>query len=425
MRLDKELQTLVQDNVISLETSNKIKAYYIAKNKEKPNLLFLVFGIFGALLIGSGIILMIAHNWDNFSKITKTIFAFAPLVIAQSLVGFSIFKNKGKAWKEASGTFLFFTVGSSISMISQIYNVSGSLSSFLIIWTILCIPLLYLLRSHAVALLVLLTGTYYALAAKIWDHKIIEAPWVYMAFFLSILPYYISLLKRNASSNAVTIFSWMLPLSLMIGSLTFFRSHDHMVFVLYVITFGILYNIGKFSIFKEVKRLRNGFLIIGSLGTIILLVVTTFQWIWGDLLDEVSSYMGELFNVIIMGTIALLALGYNIFRKGIRSINLFQVAFVVFVLIYFLLYQTENIPVILMNLLVFALGVSTVISGAQKFNFGLLNFGLLIVSILIICRFFDTEINFVLKGFAFVLVGLGFFFSNYIMLKRKKVISNT
>ena len=70
----KELSDLTSAGVISEETAVNIKAYYQQKAQESPNRLILVFGIVGALLVGLGIILIIAHNWDELSKLAKLFF---------------------------------------------------------------------------------------------------------------------------------------------------------------------------------------------------------------------------------------------------------------------------------------------------------------------------------------------------------------
>jgi len=61
-RFNKELKTLVKDKVISPELADKIEQYYVTKDIGKPNRLFTIFGVLGALLIGSGIILMLARG---------------------------------------------------------------------------------------------------------------------------------------------------------------------------------------------------------------------------------------------------------------------------------------------------------------------------------------------------------------------------
>ncbi|WP_299443420.1 DUF2157 domain-containing protein [uncultured Aquimarina sp.] len=424
-KFNKELKELVSDHVISSEIADKISQYYDQKQANKPNRLFTIFGIFGALLVGSGIILMLAHNWDDFPRMIKTIFAFVPLIIGQCVAGFSILKNKSRTWKEASGTFLFFAVGASISLVSQIYNISGDLGSFLRTWVLLCLPVIYLLRSHAVALLVILSSTYYAVEVGIWSYRNQSTPWLYEVFIMGIVPYYWLQLKNNLSSNATTIFNWIIPASITVGLGAFIRGNEELGFIMYMTLFGIFYNIGRLSIFKELRTLRNGHLIIGSLGTIVLLMIFTFRWPWEEIYDKTMYVSQEFYTSLALGVVAISILGYTVIKKGIRLINPFQISFLIFWGLFFLLSGMSTLPMILTNILVFLLGITAIKIGADKFNFGILNYGLLIVSILIICRFFDTDVSFVIRGLSFVIVGAGFFMTNYMMLKRQQKKSNT
>ncbi len=419
-KFNKELQILVKDKVISPELADKIEQYYATKNLGKPNRLFTIFGIFGALLVGSGIILMLAHNWDDFSKITKTVLAFIPLIVGQFMAGFSILKEKSSTWKEASGTFLFFAVGACISLISQIYHIPGELESYLLTWIVLCLPLIYVLRSNAVALLVLILSTYYAIEIGVWNYRNTQTPWLYIVFLLAGIPHYWNLLKNRISGNTATIFNWMIPISVTIALSAFVGNAGNLGFLMYIAIFGLLYNVGKLAVFDKIRTLRNGYLIIGSLGTVISLMVFTFRWIWDDLINGFNYSSQELYVALALLIIAFATLGYTAFKRGFKKTNLFQVAFVLFWIVYFLFSTSVIMPVILINVLVFALGISAIKIGVDKFNFGILNYGLLIISTLIICRFFDTGMSFVIRGILFVLVGTGFFVTNYIMLKKQQ-----
>lgn len=418
-KFSKELQVLVKDKVISPELAEKIEQYYAIKNTDKPNRLFTIFGVFGSLLIGSGIILMLAHNWDNFSRLIKTILAFLPLIIGQLLVGFSIYKEKSITWKEASGTFLFFAVGISISLVSQIYNIPGDLGSFLKIWILLCIPIIYLLRSHSVAFLCLVFSTCYALEIGVWRYRSADVPWLYIVFIVTIIPHYISLVKYKLQSYEATIFNWIVPSGIAIAIGAFLGSHGAWGMLVYITLFGLFYNIGKLSFFRELGIVRNGFLIIGSLGTIITLLIFTFRWVWKELpLTQQLNTQG-FYLALMLFSIGLSMLLFFGIKKGIKQLNLFQIAFVIFWGIYFLPFEAE-VPTILVNVLVFILGITAIKIGASKFNFGILNYGLLIISVLITCRFFDITMSFVVRGILFVTVGIGFFVTNYLMLKRQK-----
>jgi len=162
----KELEELTKAEIISDETAEKIRNYYGRKQSSSSGML-IAFAIIGAILVGLGIILIIAHNWDELSKPVKVAFAFLPLLIGQFLCGFTLLKKQGQtAWVESSSILLFFAVGVSISLISQIYNIHGNISTFLFVWSLLCMPLIYIMRSYAVSLLYISLITYYAVVSN-------------------------------------------------------------------------------------------------------------------------------------------------------------------------------------------------------------------------------------------------------------------
>jgi hypothetical protein len=47
------------------------------------------------------------------------------------------------------------------------------------------------------------------------------------------------------------------------------------------------------------------------------------------------------------------------------------------------------------------------------------NTGLLVLSALIIARFFDSDLSFLARGVAFILLGAGFLTANVVILRRK------
>jgi hypothetical protein len=90
-----------------------------------------------------------------------------------------------------------------------------------------------------------------------------------------------------------------------------------------------------------------------------------------------------------------------------------------FVLTFFIgIYSAVSI--ILINVIVLAIGILIILAGAKKDHLGILNFGLLVITALIICRFFDTNLSFILRGLLFICVGAGFFAANYWMLQKRK-----
>ncbi|TYA75003.1 DUF2157 domain-containing protein [Seonamhaeicola marinus] len=375
----------------------------------------------GSVLVGLGIILILAHNWDDFSKTTKTILAFLPLVIGQIISGYSILKNKSKTWKEASGTFLFFAVGSSISLVSQIYNIPGNLSSFLLTWTLLCAPLMYLLRSNMLAILHIVFMTYYAVEYGYNFISRADTPWFYVLLLVLVLPYYIKLIKSESNSNIASIFNWLLPLSLIIVLGAFVQGVGTLGVLMYVLLFGVLYNIGKLGVFSNQKLRRNGFLVLASLGTVYMLMLTSFEWMWDELLRDKLVYNTQEFYISLMLFLVASALfGYLVIKRTVLKFNIIHYVFAIFSAVFFIGLSSEVIPSVLINLLVLCIAIVNIKIGADKFHFGILNYGLLIIALLITCRFFDTNMSFVVRGILFVCIGLGFFLTNYVILKKQK-----
>ncbi len=417
-KLIKDLPELIENNVISKEVALSIETYYKNQNSDKPNRLFTVFGILGATLVGLGIILILAHNWDNFSRTTKTICAFLPLVIGQLFVGYSILKSKSETWKEASGVFLFFSVGACMALISQIYNIPGNLSSFLLSWVLLCAPLIYLLKSKAVAILHIAFSTYYVFEYGYSSGS--NTPWFYLLLLLILMPFYVRLLRSQPKSNIVSIFNWLLPLSLTVSLGAFVGRNGFYGYLMYVILFGIFYNLGKIPYFNNQKLRRNGYLIVGSLGTVITLLFASFRWFWEEVAKDAATVSQATYISIALFLIAVGVLAYSYSKKWIKEFNLFRYVFIAFAILFFVGTVNTVIPTIASNLLVLALGLIAIKIGADRFHFGVLNYGLLIITSLVICRFFDTNMSFVIRGLLFVIVGVGFFLTNYIMLKKQK-----
>jgi len=417
-KLLKELPELLENKVISQDIANKIENYYQSKTNDNPNRLFTVFGVLGSILVGLGIILILAHNWDNFSKMVKTIFAFIPLVIGQLLAGFSILKNRGQTWKEASGVFLFFAVGAAIAMVSQIYNIPGDFTNFMLIWILLCVPLVYLLKSNALALLHIIYATIYACNYGYANGG--KAPWLFLLFILLLLPYYTNLIKSKPKANITSVFSWLIPLSLVITLGAFLTKFDELVFLSYIILFGLFYNLGKLPTFKNLKLRQNGYLVLGSFGTVVLLLIASFRWVWESVLKIASFKATETTLVFVLFVLAVSVLAYIFIKKRVGKFNLFHFIFIIMMLLFFIGLKNDITPTIITNVLLLILGVNAIQIGIDKLHFGILNYGLVIITALIFCRFFDTNMSFVIRGLLFVLVGVGFFVTNYIMLKKQK-----
>ncbi|MEM8507069.1 MAG: DUF2157 domain-containing protein [Bacteroidota bacterium] len=424
MGILKDIPELIKAKVITQETADRIQEYYKTKSSASTNRLFTVFGVLGAILVGLGIILILAHNWDQLSRTTKTFFAFLPLFIGQVLCGFALIKKQDSiAWTESSAAFLFFSVGASISLVSQVYHIPGNLSVFVLTWMLLCLPLLYVMKSSIVALLYLVGITYYACETSYWSYPSSES-YLYWLLLSLAFPHYYLLYKKKPKSNFMVFHNWLIPLSVIITLGTVANRTEELMFIAYFSLFGILYLIGEQDFFLRQRSRNSGYKLLGALGTIVLLLTLSFDWFWEDLRNGDLQFNAVLSTPEFFAStlLSLLGLGLLYFHQKDKAPNKIKPLALVFLLfiIAFLLGRYSSIAVVLINVYVLAVGIFTIRNGAKQDHLGILNYGLLILTALVVCRFFDTDLSFVVRGIMFVSVGAGFFVANYLMLKKRK-----
>lgn len=417
------LDDLVAAGVIDEKTATAILAYQAEKRATAPNRLGLVLSVLGAALIGLGIMLIIAHNWDNFSRPLKTLLAFMPMIIGQAACGYTLFRKKGnKAWRESSAVFLFFAVGACIGMVSQIYHLEGELSSFLLTWMLLVLPLIYLMKSSIVSLLYLGGITWYATNSGYVNNY---EPYVFVGLLAMAMPYYYRLYKEQPNSNAFNYHAWAIALSLLITLGTWAKDATVLMWVAYVSLLAAYFMIGCQPFFRTKRSRNNPFLLLGLFGTIALFLGFTFYGYWEEIVAEKMYWNGLLthqefwVSFLLIASSLYLLISLKPFQH-FNKVSPIPFGFLLFLLVFFAGYNYPYVGMILSNLFVLSIGVFYIYRGNELNRLGILNLGMLILAALIICRFFDLELSFVTRGVLFVLVGIGFFITNYQLIKRRE-----
>jgi uncharacterized membrane protein len=419
-KITNELEELLQANVLTTETAEKIREYFHQKKEENHNRLSSIFGILGAILIGLGIILVFAHNWDNLSRLTKIILSFLPLLIGQLLCGYSILKkSESTVWKETSSVLLFFAIGASISLVAQVYNIPGDINSFIISWMLLSLPLVYLLQSSIVSLLYIAGITYYGCNANYFTYPSTHS-FLYWLLLLGIAPHYYILLKTKAQSNFTLFHNWFVSLSIVICLGTIAHKNGHLLHFSYMSLFTIFYFIGKTQFFDQQKLKNNSFLIIGKLGILYLLLLYSFKWFWDKSFYKTDSISETLLSIEFITAFVLKLIAAFFFYKKNNQTNFKEIYLLelVFLMNIFPLISGYEFSIVA-NSIVLLIGIFEVKRGIKLNHLGILNFGLLLITILITCRFFDTDLSFVVRGILFITIGLGFFLANYFILKKR------
>ena len=427
-----ELPDLVTNGVVSQQTADALRHHYLELPAgESRRSGFVLSAIIGSLLVGAGIVLLVAHNWDFLSRPTRCAIAFAPLILTQVLGAFVLLRRDGStAWRETAAILNVAAIGTAMALVSQTYQIQGDFARFILVWMILALPVVYLFWSSVGLSMYFTSATIWVISSKHGDFFGSHAGdlWAWVWLMLG-LPAFVLLLRRDrngygtllAATGLAVACAFSLGQTDEIGAQSFWRCS----FAGY---WTLVYLVGAVS-FRDWRPTRpHPFVGVGWIGILSLAVFLSFQDVWRNnrwqlAVDFVPRHYPDLLAAgIQIGWVvaAVLFCGYAWWKKS--DSNFAPAGFTpIAVIAWVVTKQTGNplLPSLLLNLFLLALGVYTLLRGIYNGRIFEANFGMLVVAVLAIARFFDTDLEFVVRGVAFIAIGLGFLATNLIVFKRK------
>lgn len=433
--LYQELPELITRNILTQEAAGKIREYYgQIKTTSKLSVLLIICAVLGALFIGLGIILLLAHNWEQFSRFTRAIISFAPLVIGHMLALWVLWKRpQSSAWKEATATFLSLMVGASIALISQTYNIPGDAGTFTLTWMLLIIPLVYLMQASIPAAIYLIGITVWS--GSYWDNPIKAVLFWPMAAV--VVPHFIWALRQEIYTIRATLLSLVMIICVSFAAgFSLGRAWPSSWIVIFPSIYSIFYFIGCWKFNKITANWQRPFRLIGDNGLLILAFLFTFRDIW----QYRNAFYWEVFDIRALPdyiiTLAIIAMAVLLFYDNAKRKNMtislpgtlplltITAYFFREVTAYFFWKVSVLLPFLIFNVYLFVLSVNRITSGIRNNRLETINNGMLMLAVLIIARFFDSDINFIIKGLVFIIVGSGFLATNVWLIRAMKEVRN-
>lgn len=413
--LKDELPKLTEQEVISAKTSQKLQQHYVMdglSSEQSLSLFTIILATIGGLLIGGGIILIFAYNWENIDRPMRTVLAFTPLVIAQVLMVMGLYPRKrGTAWREVSGVLLFCSVAAAISIIGQTYHISGDFQGFITWWFILLLPVVYLLRAHLMTMLIVILGGY---AASNFTSA-------YFLCLLALLPYYIQETNNNRALTSIQT-GWLWVVAFLIATpFQFIFGAGGLDSNLNLLCIGTcLYLTG--SIIEESNvSWKRPMTIAGSLVLGGYLISLTFNDVLENSIYMLSVFMFNAIEnqnhlsqlVILITSFSLLA--YHIYARNFKLLVLPSVL-VLYIPIGFLLALSDSpatgdsqtlltIGSLAFTLLAVLISGWYIFLGIKEDSASKLNFGLIMIIGLVMFKFFVDDFSLVTRGIAFIVLG--------------------
>ena len=423
--LYQELPGLIAKGILTQEVADKIRGYYgEVKSVSRMTAALIICGTIGALLIGLGIILILAHNWEQFSRFIRAVLSLTPLVIGQGLALWVLWKRpQSSAFKEGTATFLSLMVGASIALISQTYNIPGDTGTFILTWMFLIMPIAYLMQASIPAAIYLIGIT--AWSGTYWNNPVKAI--LFWPLAAIAVPHFIWALRQEIYTLRTTLLSLVMIICISFATcFSLGKAWSGSWVVIFPSVYAIFYFIGWLEFRGVTTNWQKPLRLIGALGLFVLAFQFTCRYVWQYMVGYSYRASGDISGInalpdyivtLSIIAIAILLFYDNVKRKNI-TISLFGAVPLLAIVAYLVRGQSILLPLIIFNIYLFVLSVSRILIGIRGNNLGVINTGMLMLALLIIARFFDSNISFVLKGLVFIIVGIGFLVTNVMFSRR-------
>ena len=451
MRIDelkKESKRWEQEDIINADQRKRILALYPEKTSRVGGI---IFAGLGALLIGAGIILIFAFNWDTIPVPLKLCLAFLPLSAAIAHAARTILKHSGSAaFRETAGIFLALGVYAALALIGQTFHSGRSLPVFVLACSVMVLPGAYVLQSLGAAAI-------YSAGAifSCWE----QPQWAAFLVCAAIIPFFIIMLYRAGNDkNAIPVnaieHKFPLGCTLLLFSailinlviLFFYHRENNNYEPLSIALFcmGILFLLDscvrRFVLYNSRTKEQLAFLSppralsqAALLGILLTSAAESGSFLVSRHWDS-EEYLAfwRISTAMLIIAALYFAAGFVRFNHGgqsgeeasagkspLRLAGKFRAVDLYFIFCLALQLSMPHIW-IASNVMLFGLGIYYIFSGGKKLRLRHLNFGMLLLIYLIALRFFDMDLSLLQRGIAFIVLGIVFLVCNVLMFRKKR-----
>ena len=412
----------VRDGLVTQETADRLAAKYdVAKLSEpltKDFGRFAMAGILGlgALLIGGGLISIVASNWDALSVTMQCGLVLGLLVAFQAGVFWAQSNESHALWQHVYVLLEALTFGGAIGLLAQIFNIVSSTGNAYAVWTVSSLLLALTTRNASVAVLAVVTSTVwyfkqeYLLTSWHSDQHTYLL-WIFILYPLChvLSAFFLGLFLRSGWVCAAGTFSGL------VMAVMHHQIHGWAVFmvmwpaVLFMGTQVLTHDLGRRGV--EWKRELFASERIAYLWFMITLLVYSFGMFgvnYPRSYDLSNSWYLSV-SLVCLGLVIFagqLALQYCLLKHEHPVLRLCGLAGgLLATSVGCLALVSEPMPV-LFNLAVVFFGATDVASGFFEKRRGLFWRGLMLLLILFCVRFLEIKTELVLKGLVMIVIGI-------------------
>ncbi len=342
MNLKDFLEDCKQENIIDQPTMDRMYARFLARNEQRAlneqnqsqinqnkqnNGLIITVSIIGVILIGFGIIYLFAHNWDNLSRPTKTALSLLPVFISVLVNIFTLTKRKDNViWQESSAMFSFLAVGSMLGLILQVYQLPGIENYFFTCWCILCLPIIYLLKSHSAIFCAMILMLLNLFSYPMDQSSLYKVPWFgSLVMFFALVPYLKRLFTLRQPESLFVTHQMVVPLLICFSAIVSMNGSSSSIWLILFLLLANFLLFGTSRFLRNTNRKPNPMSILSYIGVSLSLTYLLFTKNWGfENVLKVETTDHRLIFIPILFVLGLVQLFRYFSKEKITTDNLYK-----------------------------------------------------------------------------------------------------
>jgi uncharacterized membrane protein len=426
--LAEQLPAWERAGVVTAEGARTLRERYATE--PQGGLAEMVVGAVGALLIGTGLVAVLAYNWDDFPRWVRMALALGPLAASQAVSWWVLQKDEAaKPWqREGAALGQTLAVGAAMALVSQIYNLPGEWTDLVFWWCVVSVPLAWVMQSNAVAIAYLVGIAVWTVAqagargASFSAAEVADLRVWFPLLLAGILPLWPGPDLRARPSPGGRL---VLAGSAFVGLLAVAafvalgpRAPDAGFFWLAMLSSAaiLLFPLDRGGIAEPLAAKPQ--VVLGGLALVVMALVATYEDPARELVKGVGFALPAGWCWLLLAVVA--AFAAIAFRQG-RFAVLSVAGLAVVPLLARPLSPADmgGWPVaIAYSLVLLATAVALIVLeflGRQ----GAARIGAALITILVILRMADADVSLLTKGIAFIAIGCGFLGFNVLVSRRR------
>lgn len=412
--LEGEVAAWQRDGIIDEGQAGAILQRYAARREREEAVrggrLVTVLAVIGAILLGLGVILFFASNWQAMSKTLKVAIVLGSIVIAYAIGYFLAFEKQnyprvGRA-VILLGSILY---GAGIWLIAQIFHISSHYPNGVLMWAVGIIPLVIICGSLSVLIEASLLLTFWTVLEQAGFQNY---NWLYLPLFALAL----WLGYRLKSRLAVGLTLPGLVIWTAVTNAVAYKYGQGIMygFFLTALLGLLIYTAGNLQAFKEeVRRMKLPYQITGLLVFLLSFYILSFKVLRLALYEREMLFTPFFVAAYIIVALGVAAAGAVAVLKGRGDRGRMRDAVFVLAAAALTVILTFTVPVMggkvflaVINVLLFITVVTLIVLGYANREPVLVNFGLVFFVLDIIARYFDFFWEMMDKSIFFMAGGL-------------------